>query len=477
MKIFCFIAAASLALFGSISQMHAGEKIRVAVGTQDTTINCAAGGPVVRELHLLEKYLPHDGKYKDAEYDIRWLNLPTGAQLNSEVLANRLDIVQMADFPATVGHSAFLAKNDGVKTRYIASLSSGIRGAGNALLVPKDSPVQSIKDLKGKRISVPAASTAHAFLLRAIAAQGWDPERDVTIIVQTPEVGGSALKASQIDAHADFVPFGELFPFRGFARKILDGESTGLTTTHGVQVRSDFADKYPEIVVAFLKATIEADRLLREKPEELAEQYEKWTGIEAEVFYAFHGPAGIQTRDFTFKPEVIAALRNAAQTLKVLKKTAADVNVDEFVDDHFIREAAKEMGVDYDARLKDYSPVPFIGDAVDTGKPIADAKLAGQIWVRGEPKVRLYSSPEATLQAEQQLKADGKQTRVVFVHDRESGIKLFADKAWYVKSDSGNGSGEKLAAFLLKDSADAWAVKNGGSVVAFNDVDKTFAAR
>src|SRR3984957_18688682 len=55
--------------------------IRIGIGTQDTTINCAAGGPVVRELHLLEKYLPHDGKYKDVEYDIQWLNLPTGAQL------------------------------------------------------------------------------------------------------------------------------------------------------------------------------------------------------------------------------------------------------------------------------------------------------------------------------------------------------------------------------------------------------------
>ena len=51
---------------------------------------------------------------------------------------------------------------------------------------------------------MPAASTAHAFLLRAIQAQGWDPEKDVTITVQTPEVGGSALKANQIDAHPDF---------------------------------------------------------------------------------------------------------------------------------------------------------------------------------------------------------------------------------------------------------------------------------
>ena len=92
------------------------------------------------------------------------------------------------------------------------------------------------------------------------------------------------------------MPFQELFPFRGFARKILDGSSTGGADYHGIQVRSDFAEKYPEIVVAYLKSALEGDRLLREDPEGLAEQYEKWTGIEAEVFYAFHGPHGIQRR-------------------------------------------------------------------------------------------------------------------------------------------------------------------------------------
>jgi NitT/TauT family transport system substrate-binding protein len=85
-------------------------------------------------------------------------------------------------------------------------------------------------------------------------------------------------------------------------------------------VRSDFAEKYPEIVVAYLKSALEGDRLLREDPEGLAEQYEKWTGIEAEVFYAFHGPHGIQTRDYTFKPEVLKAIAGAAETLKILKR-------------------------------------------------------------------------------------------------------------------------------------------------------------
>ncbi len=92
-----------LAFFLGVTQGFAGETIRVAIGTQDTTINCAAGGPVVRELKLLEKYLPRDGKYKDAKYEIIWLNLPTGAQLNSEILANRLDIVPWRTFHPSSG--------------------------------------------------------------------------------------------------------------------------------------------------------------------------------------------------------------------------------------------------------------------------------------------------------------------------------------------------------------------------------------
>jgi len=434
--------------------------IQVGIGTQDTTINCAAGGPVVRELKLLDKYLPHDGKYKDAAYDIHWVDLPTGAQLNNEVLAGRLDIVSMADFPSILGYDALLSKDDGVKTFYIASLSSGLRGAGNALLVPLNSSVQSIADLKGKTISVPFASTAHAFLLRAVQNQGWDPNKDVRIVTQAPEIGGSALKSGQIDAHAAFVPFGELFPFRGFARKILDGESTGVTTTHGIQVRSDFALKYPEIVVAYLRASLEGDRLIRENPESIAEQYQKWTGIEAEVFYAFHGPQGIQTRDYTLKPEIIAALANAAKTLKVLKKTAHDIDVTTFVDDRYIREAAKESGYDYDARLKNYDAVPF--DAKDfQGRAVTDPKRAGQIWVVGEPKVRLYNSISATFQALKALEKQGQKARVTYVHDAESGLKLFADKAWYVNS------GEELAAFLEKAKAERWAEFHKGNVIDF----------
>jgi NitT/TauT family transport system substrate-binding protein len=451
------------ALVAGSAPSDAAETIRVAIGTQDTTINCAAGGPLVRELKLLEKYLPHDGKYKDVQYDVVWESQPTGAQLNTKFLAGQLDIVQMADFPSVIGATSFLNAGGKARSLYIATLSGGINGAGNAILVPADSTVQSLSELKGKTISVPFGSTAHAALIRAVQDLGWDPNADVHIIAQTPEVGGSALRGHQVDAHADFVPFGELFPFRGFARKIYDGSSTGVTTTHGVQVRSDYAEKYPEVVVAYLKATLEADRLFREDPEGISEKLAQWTGIEPEVYYAFHGPHGIQTRDYTLKPEFVAAIAKAAQTLKVLKKIDRDLDVASFIDDRFIRRAAKEFGYNYDKRLKGYAALPFTGNAVDTGAPVKDPKLAGQIWVKGEPRVRLYSAPEAAFAALKSLEAENKPVRVTYVHDRTSGNKLFADKAWYVAKDG------KLSAFLLKESAQSWAAKNGGSVLSYRD--------
>src|SRR5271165_5194065 len=141
MKKYKLLLLAALLIRPILSQ--AEDQIRIAIGTQDTTINCAAGGAVARELHLLEKYLPHDGRYKQAQYDIVWHNFTSGPPLNSELLADKLDIGNMADFPAVLGASAFQTANNGVRTYYIATLSGSVTGAGNAVVVPITSAIQS----------------------------------------------------------------------------------------------------------------------------------------------------------------------------------------------------------------------------------------------------------------------------------------------------------------------------------------------
>jgi NitT/TauT family transport system substrate-binding protein len=449
------IGLSLLLAFGSAG----AETIRVAIGTQDTTINCATGGLLIRELKLLEKYLPHDGKYKDAKYDIQWKNFTSGAPLTNEMVADKLDIGSMADFPGSFNGAAF--QKAGKQSVFITVLSGSTLGSGNGIVVPKASGVQSLAELKGKTISVPFASTAHGMLLRAVKAQGWDPEKDVNITTQAPEVAGSALQGNKVEAHADFVPFAELFPHRGFARKIYDGSQAKAPTLHGSLVDADYAKKYPEVVVAYLRAAIEADRLIAAEPEKYSELIAKVTGIEAEVNYLFHGPVGLQTRDFTWKPEYRQAVKTSIDTLRLLKRTDSDLDVNSFIDDTYIRAAFRLAGVDYDKALKNYDKLPLKARDAATGKPITDYKRLTQIWVQGEPLVRHYASAGTAFVELRKLEQAGKKVRTVYAHDQDTGLKLLAADAWFVVS------GKQVSAFLLKADAQAYASKNKGKVVDF----------
>jgi NitT/TauT family transport system substrate-binding protein len=414
----------------------------------------------VRELHLLEKYLPHDGKYKDAKYEIEWKNFTSGAPLTNEMVAGKLDFGAMAEFPASLNGVAHLKA--GKKSLFLTPLSGSIKGSGNGIVVPNESPAQSLADLKGKTISVPFASTAHGLLLRAVKAQGWNPETDVQIISQAPEVAGSALQSNKIDAHADFVPFAELFPNRGFARKIFDGSQANSPTFHGALADADYAAKYPEIITAYLRAVIEANALIEAEPEKYSELIQKVTGIEAPVNYLFHGPLGLQTRDLSWKPEYRAAVGTAVETLKLLKRADTDLDLAAFIDDSFSRKAFAAAGLDYDKQLKNYAPAPLKAKDAVTGKPIADVSRLAQIWLADEPLVRHYSTPESALKALAGFEKAGKGVRAVYAQDRNSGIKLLANLAWFVKGQKG-----EFDAFLLKGDAEAFAKARGGVVVDF----------
>lgn len=450
------VVAVAVGFAGTVS----AETIRVAIGTQDTTINCATGGLLIRELKLLEKHLPRDGKYKDVTYDIQWKNFTSGAPLTNEMVAGKLDFGAMADFPGSLNGVAF--QKAGRRSLFSSTLSGSTKGSGNGIVVPVGSPVQSIAELKGKTISVPFASTSHGMLLRAIKAQGWNPETDVNIITQAPEVAGPALQANKIEAHADFVPFAELFPWRGFARKIFDGSQANAPTFHGGLVDAEYAEKYPEIVVAYLRAVLEADGLIAAEPEKYSELIARVTGIEPEVNYLFHGPLGLQTRDVTWKPEYRQAVQTSIETLKFLKRADSDLDINQFVTDKFIRAALKQAGRDYDAELKNYAQLPLKAKDAATGADISDATRVAQIWVKGEPLVRHYASPESALKALASIEKEGKAARVIYAQDRESGIKLFAQQAWFVRASSG-----ELSAFLSKGAAEGWAKGKGGQIVDY----------
>ncbi len=456
-------AVASAALYGGTIAARAQTVVTIGIGTQDTTTNTVTAGIIIRQLHLLEKYLPKDGKYANVRFDIEWSNFTSGPPVTNTMMANKAQFGMMGDYPLVVNGFTFQSNPEG-KSRLIAVAAYNQFGSGNGLVVHKDSPYYDLSDLKGKLVSVPFGSAAHGMILKAMQDRGW-PADYFQLVNQSPEVGSTNLQEKKIDAHADFVPFAELLPFRGFARKIFDGVETNLPTWHGVVVRADFADKYPEVVVAYIKALIAANEWFRADPKLASEKIQEWTGINKEVVYIFLGPSGNMTTDPTIKPILIDA---AAQDVKVLQNLGRmkEFDVTKWVDDSYVRKAFVELKLDYDAQLSSMANYELKGEDAFCKKPIVEPRKAGEVWVDGEA-IEPFSSAGCTLAAYSSLKTKGKKINVTYVFDTARGIKLFADQAYYAV-----GGDKTISPFLLKKDAADYAAKSGGRVLSFEDAVK-----
>lgn len=442
----------------------AAETLTIGIGTQNTTTNTVTGGIVLKELKLLEKYLPRTGKYAGIEYKLDWQNFTSGPPITNGMVANKLHIGMMGDYPLLVNGATFQASPD-ARSELVAILAYNVNGAGNGMVVHKDSPYFQLSDLKGKKVSVPFGSAAHGMLLKAMEDRGWK-EDFWELSSQSPEVGTTNLQERKIDGHANFVPFAELLPYRGFARKIFDGVETKVPTFHGVVVRKDFADKYPEVVVAYLRAVLEANNWVRSNPRLAAEKIEEWTKIEKEVAYMFLGPGGIHTLDLTIKPKWIETIKFNTGVLQRMGRVK-EFNADPWVNETYLRQAFKEAKLDYDKQKASFSGYEISGTDPLCKKPITNPRQGGEVWIEGGD-ISAYSSTMCTLAGIKKALTEGKKIGVAFVFDTTLGIKLFADRAYYAMNTT-NPKKISLAPFLLKKDAEAYVAKNGGRVAAYTD--------
>lgn len=456
----------AVVLLGPLRAHAAPQVVTVGIGTQNTTTNTVTGGIVIDKLGLLDKYLPRTGKYKDISFKVEWQNFTSGPPVTNGMVANKLQIGMMGDYPLLVNGATFQQSKE-TKSLLIAILAYNLNGAGNGIVVHKDSPYYQLSDLKGKLVSVPFGSAAHGMMLKAMEDHGWGPDY-FQLVSQSPEVGATNLQERKIDAHGDFVPFAELLPYRGFARKIFDGAETKTPTFHGVVVRQDFADKYPEFVVAYLKAVIDANEWVRKNPKLAAEKIAEWTKIEKEVVYVFLGPNGTHTLDPTIKPRWIDAIKYDHSVLQRMGRVK-EFDADKWVDDKYIREAFKEKGLDYDAQKQSLAGFDLSGAKDPICKTsIAKPKEAGEVWISGGDIVPL-SSPACTFAAIKAYEAAGKKVEVAYLQDHAMGVKIFADRAFYAL-DTSDAKKPVIVPFLLKKDAEAFAAKNGGKLASYDDV-------
>jgi NitT/TauT family transport system substrate-binding protein len=440
--------AAALCLAAWCGHAGANETIRVAIGHQSMCTDTYSGGIVIKELKLLEKHLPKIGKYQKVKYDIDWKDYASGPPITNMMLANKLDFGVMGDYPLIVNGAKF-QETDSLRSVFVSVTGYNLHGSGNAIVVPTKSTVHNFADLKGKSVSVPVGSAAWGMLIKAMQDVGLKPA-DMDIKNQSPPVGAANIAENKIDAHADFCPWSEIMEFRGTGRKVYDGSETGVPYLHGVVARKDYAEKYPEVVTGVIKAIVEAGKWVEENPARAAEMLEKWTGVEKEVQYLYFSRGGHLTLDPTIKSKWVSTLKYDHEVLTKWKMAPA-LDVDKWVNDRYVRQAFKDLKLDYDKQAN------VMHDPKQAQKGLPPA----EIW-HARSGIATYPSIPEMLKVVKEAQAVHQKINATYVYDQVTGLKLFGKVAFYAEGPNG-----ALLAFMRKTDADKYAQQNKTKVLTY----------
>lgn len=435
-------AATALPLAGMVS----AETITIGIGHQSTVTNTVPGGIIIEQLGLLEQYLPTEGRYADVEYEIIYRDYTSGPPITNQMVAGNLQFGVMGDYPLIVNGAVF---QDGGNEETLLIQISGYnyQGTGNGVVVPVASDIYTLEDLRGRTVSAPFGSAAWGMFLAVMDREGLTD--DITLVNQSPPVGVNNIAVGRIDAHVDFTPWSEVMEFRGTGRKIYDGSEALIPTFHGTVVLESFAEEHPEIVDAYVRATLAAQDWIREDPVHAATMVSEWTGIEREVLYLYFSVGGISTFESTIKPEWVASLQ-ASHELLMRERDVPPLDFDAWVDDSFIRAA---LGDNYDT---------LVETIVDTR--VDNEGLPNEIW-HPRDGISTYDTLPELFAGLAAIRDTGFAPLASYVYDANTGLKLFGTSAFYATDGDGD-----YAAFLRRADAEDYAETNGGELITYLEV-------
>jgi len=150
-------------------------------------------------------------------------------------------------FGSTAGSAALLARANGspIKTVFLYS-----RPEWTALVVGKDSPIKSVKDLKDKKVAATRGTDPWFFLLRSLQANGLQPTDVQLVDLQHPD-GRTALERGQVDGWAGLDPHMAATQLDAGSRLLY--RNVAFNTWGALNVREDFLAQHPDIAAIVLQ--------------------------------------------------------------------------------------------------------------------------------------------------------------------------------------------------------------------------------
>jgi sulfonate transport system substrate-binding protein len=219
--------------------------------------------------------LKASGELDGLTYQVEWAEFPATAPALEALAAGAIDVRGSAAAPLIFALAA------GAQIKAVASVHLEGPRESVAILVPPNSPLRTVADLRGKRIGTNKGSVGHHLVLAALQQAGI-PFDAVSIQFLLPADAKAALNGGSVDAWSTWDPYVSIAEVQDHLRPVVDG--TGLTMPDGVMVSStaSIASK-PLQLRDFLQRLARAQDWSRQHPESYAKIYSGQTGLSLDV--------------------------------------------------------------------------------------------------------------------------------------------------------------------------------------------------
>src|SRR5882724_6506522 len=254
------VGSAAVAALSSRARAQAGIK-EIRVGYQKTGVLVIA-----RQQAVLEK------RFAEKQITIKWIEFTSGPPLLEAMSTGSVDLGAVGDTPPIFAQAA------NANIVYVAG--SPITN-GQGILVPANSTIRTIADLKGKRIGFAKGTSAHNVLIATLEKSGLTYEA-ITPVYLSPPDAGPAFANGSIEAWAIWDPYVAIGEKRQNGRILVSASDVAKTNSFYLANR-DFANNNAQHTRDVIKGLAEAARWAEAHRAEVATALAAVTGVPLEV--------------------------------------------------------------------------------------------------------------------------------------------------------------------------------------------------
>jgi sulfonate transport system substrate-binding protein len=221
---------------------------------------------IARQQATLEQHFVPQG------ITVKWVEFSSGPPMLEAMNVGSIDYGAVGDSPPVFAQSAGAA--------IVYAAGQPITN-GQGILVPGNSPIRSIADLKGKRVGFTKGSSAHNIVVQTLekADLGYT---DITPVYLTPPDAGPAFANGSIDAWAIWDPYFAIGETKQNGRILVNASEITKTNSFYIANR-DFAKRHGPVLQQIIDVTSSTAKWAEAHRDEVAKSLSAVTGIPLEI--------------------------------------------------------------------------------------------------------------------------------------------------------------------------------------------------